>query len=315
MNAKMVFVSVLLTFNSFFAQVSEQWVMQTLQQYAPTTFYIVNQYKINGVSISFDGRTISSGMTHMEYCDLSSKRRFLSTISTTVHETTHAYDSQIPYMFAKQGFFKMDNSDNEGFIFDENYKIAYNYPKSKFFQSRRLSAVIPQNLRTFRYDTYIESKSDNQSTQSSGVIGLMEEFNAYYHGSKVIFDLLPIYKEELGNNFLWAWSSDFTSNADAFYEFDFFIKEYLLYAKTNYPELYNELKNDQNFKIIYKGIRSRFQNMITQYEKRYDEYTLVAQKSKEHIYSSKKHSDLILPVLSGQIKSSKYTEIESDFLK
>ena len=129
----------------------------------------------------------------MEYCDLSSKRRFLSTISTTVHETTHAYDSQIPYMFAKQGVFKMDNSTNEGFIFDENYKIAYNYPKSKFFQSRRLSAVIPQNLRTFRYDTYIESKSDNQSTQSSGVIGLMEEFNAYYHGSKVIFDLLPIF--------------------------------------------------------------------------------------------------------------------------
>ena len=114
---------------------------------------------------------------------------------------------------------------------------------------------------------------------------------------------------------IYYQSSDFTSNADAFYEFDFFIKEYLLYAKTNYPELYNELTNDQNFKIIYKGIRSRFQNMITQYEKRYDEYTLVAQKSKEHIYSSKKHSDLILPVLSGQIKSSKYTEIESDFLK
>jgi hypothetical protein len=245
---------------------------------------------------------------------MSSKTRFLSTISTAVHETTHAYDSQIPYMFAKQGIFKIDNSDNEGFIFDENNKIAYNYPKSKLFQSRRLSAVIPKNLRTFRYDTYIESKSDNQSTQSSGVIGLMEEFNAYYHGSKVIFDLLPIYKEEFGTNFLWAWSSDFTANADAFYEFDFFIKEYLLYAKTNNPELYEELKKDHDFKTIYKNIRSRFHTLIAQYEKKYDDYMLLAQKSKDYIYSSKKHADLIFPVLSEHIKSTRYEEINRIFL-
>jgi hypothetical protein len=313
-NAKMVFVSIIFFSNRFFAQVSEQWVMQTLQLYAPTSFYIVNQYKINGNSISFEGRSSTWNMSHLEYCDMSSKTRFLSTISTAVHETTHAYDSQIPYMFAKQGIFKIDNSDNEGFIFDENNKIAYNYPKSKLFQSRRLSAVIPKNLRTFRYDTYIESKSDNQSTQSSGVIGLMEEFNAYYHGSKVIFDLLPIYKEEFGTNFLWAWSSDFTANADAFYEFDFFIKEYLLYAKTNNPELYEDLKKDHDFKTIYKNIRSRFHTLIAQYEKKYDDYMLLAQKSKDYIYSSKKHADLIFPVLSEHIKSTRYEEINRIFL-
>lgn len=314
MNSKMVVAIILSTFNSSFAQVSEQWVMSTLQQYAPTSYYIVHQYKLNGSSISFDNRSISSGMSHMEFCDMSSKRRFLSTISTTVHETTHALDSQIPFMFAKQGIYKMDNSDNEGFILDQNYKTAYTFPKSKLFQSRKLSTVIPQNLRTFRYDTYIESKSDNQSTQRSGVIGLMEEFNAYYQGSKVIFDLLPIYKDELGNNFLWAWSSDFTSNADAFYEFDFFIKEYLMYSKTNNLELYEELKKDENFKSIYKNIRSRFQNLITQYEKKYDEFTLTAQKNNGIIYSSKKHSDLIFPILSEQIKSAKYKEIETLFL-
>lgn len=311
----MVVAIILSTLNCSFAQVSEQWVMSTLQQYAPTTFYIVNQYKLNGSSISFDNRSTSSGMTHLEYCDLSSKKRFLSTIALTVHETTHAYDSQIPFILANQGYFKMSDSYNEGFIFDENYKIANNFPKNKLFQSRKLSAVIPENLRTFRYKTYIESESNNQSTQSSGVIGLMEEFNAYYHGSKVTFDLLPVYKEEYGTNFLWSWSSNFTSQADAFYEFDFFIKEYLLSAKTNYPELYEELKKDSNFKTIYQNIRSRFQNLMVQYEKKYDEFTLVAQKSKEYIYSSQKHSDLIYPILSGQIKSGKYAEIERDFLK
>jgi hypothetical protein len=142
----------------------------------------------------------------------------------------------------------------------------------------------------------------------------MEEFNAYYHGSKVQFDLLPVYKEAYGNNFLWSWSSNFTSNADAFYEFDFWIKEYLLYAKTNNPQLYESLKSDQTFKTIYKNIRSRFSNLIAQYERKYDEYTVTAQKSKEVIYSSQKHSNLIYPILSEQIKSTKYAEIERCFL-
>jgi hypothetical protein len=46
----------------------------------------------------------------------------------------------------------------------------------------------------------------------------------------------------------------------------------------------------------------------------YDEFTLTAQKNNGIIYSSKKHSDLIFPILSEQIKSSKYKEIETIFL-
>lgn len=309
----LVVFTMLLSFN-FYSQVTESWVMETLRKYSPSSYSIVYQYKVNGNSISYENSSINSNMGHLEYCKMDNQKNFLSSISTTVHETTHAYDSQIPYMLAKQGLFKKNNSGDEGFCFDENTKIAYAYPEIKFFQSRELSKAIPQNLRTFRFETYIESKSNTQSTQSSGIIGLMEEFNAYYHGSKVQFDLLPVYKEVYGNNFLWSWSSNFTSNADAFYEFDFWIKEYLLYAKTNNPQLYESLKYDQTFKTIYKNIRSRFSNLIAQYERKYDEYTVTAQKSKEVIYSSQKHSNLIYPILSEQIKSTKYAEIERCFL-
>jgi hypothetical protein len=182
------------------------------------------------------------------------------------------------------------------------------------FSARYLAETIPTNLRTFRYDSYIETKHFNQSTQVEGIVGLMEEFNAYYHGAKVVYDLLPLYRETFGENFLWRWSSEFTSNADAFYEFDFFIKEYLLYARKYYPALYSELKNDANFKTIYKTIRSKFSLMIAAYEKKYDEFTLVAKKGTGLIYSSEKHSSLIFPILSDQIKSARYDEIHKNFL-
>jgi hypothetical protein len=253
-------------------------------------------------------------MTHLEYCDRSSITQFLSSISTTVHETTHGYDSQIPYMLAKQGSFIWNDGNSEGFYFDDLYKVAFKFPKNKLFPSAELIRTIPIELRTFRFPTYVTSSSRNQSTQSEGIIGLMEEFNAYYHGSKVIFDLLPVFKEEYGNNFLWSWSSQFTSNSESFYEFDFFIKEYLLYAKSNYPELYEELKNDDEFKLIYKNIRSRFSCLIDQYEKKYDEFTIFAKKNGGVIYSSNKHSSLIYPILAEQIKSPRYSEINSIFL-
>ncbi len=314
MKVKWLVVLSIYSSNNFFSQVSEAYVMETLRKYSPSSYFIVYQFKVNGNSISYDNSSTSSSMEHLKYCILSDTKSFLSSISTTVHETTHALDSQIPYMFAKQGIFSFDNRGHEGFIFDQNYKLAYSYSEKSFFQSRELAKVIPLNLRTFRYDTYIESKSNIQSTQSNGVIGLMEEFNAYYHGSKVEYDLLPVYKEVYGNNFLWSWSSNFTSNADAFYEFDFWIKEYLLFCKTHNPKLYDALSKDENFKTIYKNIRSRFSDLILQYEKKYDEFNTLAQKSKEYIYSSKKHSESIYRILSEQIKSSRYAEIERIFL-
>jgi hypothetical protein len=314
MKATTVFVLILLIPIEFFSQVSQEWVMETIQKYSPTTYYIVNQFKTNGNSISVGGRTVSSTMSHLKHNDLNSKESFLNTIGITVHETTHAFDSQIPYMIANKNNQPLLNN-HEGFFLDESTQIAYQFPINKLFASEDLSKVIPKNLRTFRYNTYIESDSYSQSTQSDGVIGLMEEFNAYYHGSKVIFDLLPIYKEVFGSNFLGKWSFAFTSQGDAFYEFDFFIKEYLLYAKSHNQALYIELKNDQNFKSIYQAIRTRYSNLISMYEKKYDEFTLVAQKQNGILFSTEKHTNLIFPVLSEQIKSNRYSDIENDFLK
>ncbi|MBM3160583.1 MAG: hypothetical protein FJZ66_04530 [Bacteroidetes bacterium] len=296
------------------AQVSEQYIFDNLEQYSPSTFYLISTYKKSGPSISYGGRTVTVGMKHLEFCDLSTKERFLSTISTTVHETVHAFDSHLPLMQAKQLGEDPRISDDEGFFIDESIKLVYKFPKNKLFSARFLSETIPVNLRTCRYNSYIETKHFNQSTQVDGIVGLMEEFNAYYHGAKVIYDFLPLFRETYGDNFLWHWSSGFTSNADAFYEFDFFIKEYLLYAKKHYPALYLELKNDANFKTIYKTIRTKFSLMIAAYEKKYDEFTLTAKKGTGLVFSSEKHSSLIFPILSGQIKSNRYEEINENFL-
>ncbi len=296
------------------AQISEQFALNQFKKYSPSTYFAMKSFKENGSSVSFNGNSISSSMKSFEYCDFSSTKSFLQSISTTVHESIHAFDGQLPILQAKKGYYTL-KGNNEGFYIDENTLFIYDYPKNKLFASRKLARSIPANLRTFRYKTYIESESNNQSTQSSGVVGLLEEFNAYYHGAKVIFDLLPLFKETYGDHFLFDWSTKFYSNADAFYEFDFFVKEYLLYAKQYEPMLYNELKNDINFKNIYRTIRTKFYSMIKEYEKKYDEFNLQASKSNVYYFSSEKHSNLIYPILSEVIESEKYETIKRDFLE
>ena len=51
----------------------------------------------------------------------------------------------------------------------------------------------------------------------------------------------------------------------AFYEFDFWIKEYILHAKLNFQSLYFEImKKDSAFKI-YKDIHKNYNNLISKY--------------------------------------------------
>jgi hypothetical protein len=292
-----------------FCQLTQEWAMNQLLSYSNTGYNIVNTFHKNGSTISFGGNSTSFGMHHLEYCELKDTASFLSSISTTVHETTHGLDSQIPYMFAKRGE-KIDKLNlTEGFYIDENIQYYLVYPKNPLFPSIDVVNEIPTNLRTFRFDTYMIAKPI-QSTQSSGIIGLMEEFNAYYHGSKVVFDIFHLFKEKYPTRVACEWPSTFISNADAFYEFDFFIKEYLLYAKSHHPELYNELKNDYMFKLIYQTIRRNFGNMISQYEKKYDELV----KTNKSGWSTSKHSE-IYNTLLPTLQSNRFQVIETDFLK
>jgi hypothetical protein len=293
----------------FFAQLTNDWVMTQLATYSKSSYEIISGYKINGSTISYNGYSRTISMHHLEYCNLKDLASFLSSISTTVHETAHGFDSQIPYMQAKQGATFKDLSETEGFYLNESTRLVIEFPEQALFPSKLLFSQIPESLRTFRFNTYIMA-NPSQSTQCSGVIGLLDEFNAYYHGSKVLSDLYPLFVEAYGPNVAWQWPSQFVSNADAFYEFDFFIKEYLLFAKTQRPALYMELKNNPNFRIVYQTIRRQFEQLIYDYERKFDQLT---KENKSGGWSTTKHQK-IYETLKDQIQSSRYQTVVDDFL-
>ncbi|NBO62220.1 MAG: hypothetical protein EBU82_14910, partial [Flavobacteriia bacterium] len=113
----------------YIAQLTNDWVMAQFATYSKSSYEIVNGYRINGNSISYAGSSRSSSMLHLKYCELKDLPSFLSSISTTVHETAHAFDSQIPYMQAQKGVPIKQVNEAEGFYLNESTSLVIEFPK------------------------------------------------------------------------------------------------------------------------------------------------------------------------------------------
>ncbi|HEX3009173.1 MAG TPA: hypothetical protein VHO90_16335 [Bacteroidales bacterium] len=184
-------------------------------------------------------------------------------------------------------------------------------------------------MKTFRFSTYING---NTSTQDEGVIGLLNEFHAYYLGARFTYDMLEPYKEAEGLvKGLHYWVSHSQSIMSAYYEFDYFIKEYLLYMEAHYASDYNALKSNTAFKEVYLSIRRNFKTLVHNYETVLDSQMKILNESKKaevvieegtlwitpegsktrigtEIFSEDK--DKIISIL----KTGRYKSVEKDFI-
>ena len=85
----------------------------------------------------------------------------------------------------------------------------------------------------------------NTSTQTDGLLGLLDEFNSYAHSLATVYLLKKSYMEIPGmelSHYI-SWRQDMHSYVQSYYEFKYFLLHYLLYAKTNERALYSEIKN------------------------------------------------------------------------
>jgi hypothetical protein len=139
----------------------------------------------------------------------------------------------------------------------------------EFFPSAKLAVEIPVARRTFRFKTYITGTS---STQAHGLLGLLNEFNAYYHGFKTQWNLRPAYIEMFDDpvNGYVRWINRCSSLAEAYYEFRFFILEYLRMARVVYPKLYDRIRRNPTIATVFNSISNEFKVTVRLYQMEID---------------------------------------------
>lgn len=176
-----------------------------------------------------------------------------------VHENYHTFN---------WSFISFDNTrryyiDDATILSVETYKV---------FNSHKVNAIVPDKLEEeiFRYDTYVGSREDLNMLDSkvNGIFGLLEEFAAYYQGSKASLELYPFLQKNFGYNNKQVWHEYFTrptSSLYALYEFQLFISWYLQYAQKYDKALYNRIIHDDRLKLVYSVISFRFENELEKY--------------------------------------------------
>lgn len=247
------------------------WIKQVTQKYSPDSWNLLVKYdKLpqKQQAILPGGVTISTQkpVKTFHYLQGKSKTDLLLSMSTNVHEISHAFFRNNSFVYAKEKNIQLNWDNAEGFIYvspESSYFISL--PRKILFPSSKLATVIPARMKSFRYETYVRGKT---STQSEGVIGLLNELHAYYLGSKFTYQMLDAYKISEGDvNGVYFWVSHLQSIISAYYEFDYFIKEYLLYMKLNHPNSYQMLKAEKSFLKAYSTVASSFRSLIADYEK------------------------------------------------
>jgi len=249
------------------------WVKKVTQRDSPHSWQLLMLYDdlpdyMEAATV--DGMTMSSHkpMESFEFLEGNTATEILGSMGTNVHETAHGYFGDNIYLYAREHHLAMDWDNVNGYLYlspSESFFISF--PKKMLFPSRELVREIPRELRTFRFDTYVAGTT---STQGQGVIGLLDEFHAYYHGSRCKFDLFPDYAEAEGSeiNGLLEWIRDIQSEMTAYYEFDFFIREYLLKMRESCPEAYGSLRKCDSFTEAYRAVHRAYSGLIRDYEKR-----------------------------------------------
>jgi hypothetical protein len=249
------------------------WIKEATMTYSPDSWYMLMKYESlpeSAETTADDGSIVTSGKPTdtFHYLRGRTKIDFLSSMEKDIHESAHGYFDQNVYQYLLENNLKMISGDACGSIYISPEKHFYiSFPFKALFPSHELAAVIPEDLRTYRFGTYIEGST---STQSDGVIGLLNELHAYYLGSKYCFDMLEPYKSAAGSDAagLFEWVNHSQSSMSAFYEFDFFIREYLLLMKKKNAADYAMLKSDRSFTEAYLTLRQLYKELIDNYQSR-----------------------------------------------
>jgi hypothetical protein len=178
----------------------------------------------------------------------------LDMINTSVHEECHFFTSR------GAGY------DAENIYLGGGRKI--NVAFTQVFPSKEMAAQIPQNLRTFRYDTYVGAAAeDNMASNVLGPYGLLDEFTAYCWGVNVSVKLFDYYKTlpqtpDTWFDYIQSGGSDYAAYA----EFRYYILEYLIYAQANHPDVYKSIMANDDFKTAFNTIDAKFASLVSAYK-------------------------------------------------
>ncbi|RMG23331.1 MAG: hypothetical protein D6730_14650 [Bacteroidetes bacterium] len=239
-----------------------------VRQYDPQGYAILRAYYKAPLEFEFEEINISIGSQNdmRRYIDSSSHELFLNSLNTLVHEACHGYTHHTAFrQLEKAGISYEWGQHYSLFYLAKDQQLLVKHTQA--FPSAELHGSFPDSLITSRYHTYIYPSAPI-TTQSTGIYGLLDEWHAYYHGTKNAVLQYPYYRTYARDDYE-RWAPYFTGVHGtwlAYPEFKLYILHYLLYAQAHQPETFEAIMHNVAFKQVYTQIDSLFGKLLTDFQ-------------------------------------------------
>jgi hypothetical protein len=244
---------------------SKEWIKQQLAVRAPAEHELLQVYSSLPEELHVDTKngSIESRKSSDTYKYLESDKpeNLLLEMAINVHEINHALTHAMPFVRYSESQQVLESSgiNMYYYLLPDKKEFLIN-SAIHFFPAKELVQEIPDHLRTYRYQTYIGGTS---STQQDGVLALLDEFNSYLHTFSTLYLLKEAYLESRVDKVAAYvdWNASLNSYRSSFYEFNYFILEYMLLAREKFPEVYQAVRREK-IMLIYEAIRNNFEMLI-----------------------------------------------------
>jgi len=178
-----------------------------------------------------------------QYANGDKESEWLAEFGTVVHETCHGYNSKI-------------GQSKEGYFITSGIKIIVS--RKSYYNSTELNNFIPDSVQKNidRYKVYIDKgmNGDQVASQVFGIYDMLDEFCAYYHGTKAQVELYEYYNALAAikpSKYWLLYLKHFQSEIYSYYEFKLFMSWYLQYARKVHEDVYNDCMDNIPLRVSY----------------------------------------------------------------
>lgn len=303
----------------------EKKVLLFLQKYSPNSYYLVEHYLKSPRQFQLGRVTITLGEKEslLRYIDGTSEKDIVNSLNTLVHEVCHGYTRRLVYQYIQQNTEISYNFGNKYLLYYIDSLRSILVPQTLVFPTKEIHRIIPKPLRSLRYETYIFPSTQSLGAQVDGIYGLLDEWNAYYHGTRTDIDLFDYYAEQAQANPSY-WLEFFSAVNGTYYahvEFKFYALKYLMLAREHYPKIYDQILVNKKFAAAFLTIDRNFTDLIDQYFELKNQIFAELQKRKiefsedeDYVYIGNSGRGNFLKIfnqLSEELNKSDYQEMLS----
>lgn len=267
------FIAVAIGFTSYSQYYSneskDKFVKELFSKYSPNSNYIIDNLGDFNYLYYLKGKTTEA--------------EILSSLEVLVHESSHAlsaidlvskfemYNTNPNVKYSQKltpinsHFRKAVRQQQSGDII--KYSNIYIADSLSIFMSQKrlfcesdINEIVPEKIRNeiFRI-------AYTQNCNRRGLFSYVNEFSAYYTGSKAVIDLCNyiIGKARVTKDPKYLLNIKTTlSSLDAYYEMKLFIAWHLLYAKKNNPDDYETMISNDNLRVTFTLIDQLFSKLV-----------------------------------------------------